>query len=93
MSIAALVSSVDPAVMRAVNDLARRDATRTPLRTPCLDRWRGRGDRASHDTLWRAACWEAAALVTDDPDRRSRCFAFSRLEVASARGDRMARAA
>lgn len=93
MTAFAPIAATTPSIMRVVQGLARRDAARSPLRTPCLDRWRRRGDWSSFDPLWRAACWEAAALATIDPERRVRCLTFSRLEIATARGDRGARAA
>lgn len=30
---------------------------------PALAAWRRRGDTTLFDALWRAACWEAAALA------------------------------
>lgn len=46
------------------------------LPTPALDAWRRRGDVRRPDDLWRAACWEAAAVEAHragHTERRATC--------------------
>lgn len=70
----------------AILRLARADAERRPLATPCLDRWRQTGAPIG-TPLWRAACWEAAAHARTTLEGRVSAFARARAIVAAARGE------
>jgi hypothetical protein len=52
-----------------------------PPPTPALDAWRRRRDFERRDVLWRAACWEQAALDAWWEGRRDHvpvCLAHAR---------------
>lgn len=71
----------------AIRGYAKVDAARSPLQTPCLDRWRAERPVRYAGPLYEAACWEAAAVDITDSERRALAFAYARAIIAVARGE------